>query len=349
MKFYLCILCFIPFFLYGSEQNNEQYAFKDIGNGRIYYKKDLGRIPTLCFHKIGDEERYAITPKNFEEFLTYLKSNKFYLLSDEEYINKDFSMVPTGYKPIVMGSDDASEGNFLYETEGSSETGKVVGWESNPILKDDSMVYLLEKHVEPVNGRINFTFYVSFNGIPFRQTGGYGFKGEAYLGNPIVKSKFNYLLDNFILGNHTFSHPITKDTSAIDFKKDLDHFYNIMESYLGERISEISTLAYPYGCHKLGSEMEKMIRNYKYKNVKIIGAFDFDGYFANSPFSGTVNMYDISRIGVDNKNIQKMYYFLENIELFESKRVFRVNRKAGLEKFNINENDEVEDLGWKLL
>lgn len=345
----ISVLLFLwPIFLFSSELNPDEWAYRETKNGRVYFKKDMGRIPTLCFHKIGDEERYAITPENFDRFLIYLNKNKFYLLSDKELINSDFSLVPTGYKPIVLGSDDASEGNFLYDTDEDFVNGAVLNLNSSPVVSENTMVSILEKNIKPVNGRINFTFYISFNGIPFRQTGGYDFDNELYKGNPLIKKKFNYILDNFIIGNHTFSHPITKNSSALDFKIELDTFYSVMESYIGERISEIDTLAFPYGCHDLKPEMEKMLKAYSYKETKIIGSFDFNGYFSNSPFSGTVNKYDISRIGVDNKNIEKMYYFLENIELFESKRVFKVNSIEGLESYNISENDIVEVLKWKL-
>lgn len=341
-RFYILIFIFINFILYSNDFSQDNWSFKKIDGGEVYYKKDFGKIPILCFHKIGNEERYSITVENFENFLIYLNKNKFYLLSDKELIQKDFSMIPTGYKPIVLGSDDASEGNFLYKTNGDIETGKVLYSGSEPVIEENSMVYLLQKHMKRLNSKINFTFYIAFNGVPFRQTGGFSFNNNYYLNNPVIKEKFNYLLDNFIVGIHTFSHPVTKDSNPVDFKLELDTYYKIMESYVGERIIEINTLAYPYGCADLNPEMEKMITNYKYKDASISGGFDFNGYFSNSPYTGKVNKYDISRLGVDNKNIDKVYYFLENVKLYKSDRVFKVKAEANLEKYNVVSTDKVE-------
>ena len=71
-----------------------------------------------------------------------------------------------------------------------------------------TMVYLLEKYLPKVQGKINFTFYTSFNGVPFRQTGGTTSFGENYRDIPIVGYKLNYLIDNFYIGIHTVTHPI---------------------------------------------------------------------------------------------------------------------------------------------
>lgn len=337
----------VSFILYANDYTNDLWEYKKIEEGEIYLKKDFGKIPVLCFHKIGLEERYSITAGEFEKLLIYLNQNQFYLISDKELIDRDFSMVPTGYKPIVIGSDDASEGNFLYKTTGDLETGKIKYLETKPIIKENTMVYLLEKHIPKVNGKINFTFYISFNGVPFRQTGDYEFNNIYYKNNPILKYKFNYLLDNFFVGVHTFSHPVTKETDPKDFKQELDIYYDIMESYVGDRIKEIDTLAYPYGCADLKPEMEEMINGYRYKETFIKGGFDFNGYFSKSPYTGIVNKYDISRLGVDNKNIDKVYYFLENTKLYVNYRKFFVKSAEGLDKYNINSADDIEVNKWK--
>ena len=94
-----------------------------------------------------------------------------------------------------------------------------------------------------------------------------------------------------------------------------------MEEFVGEKIIEINTLAYPYGCGDLTKDMENMILNYNYKGMKLLGAFDFDGYFTISPNNPNFNRYDISRLGVDNRNIEKVYNFLKTIDLMEQERI----------------------------
>lgn len=341
MKYIYIVLLSLSATLFSIEYNPQEWGERDIDGGKIYYKKKYEKIPTLCFHKIGDEERYALTSASFENFLIYLNDNNFYLLSDKEYITKDLSMVPTGFKPIVLGSDDASEGNFIYKTSGSSETGTILEVDVKPIIDETSMVGLLEKHIKPVDGKINFTFYISFNGFPFRQSGGLEVNDD-YTGNLVVQRKFEYLDNHFIIGNHTFSHLITKDITSNELKTELDNYYKVMFSYLGDSAKEINTLAYPYGCHALSEDMEKMLKNYNYNGATIIGGFDFNGYFAKSPFNEAVNFYDISRIGVDNKNIKSIYRFLETVPLYSGERVFVVEKGTDLTRYNVSSTDIVE-------
>ena len=324
-----------------SELNNsDMWHFSQNGDVGVYTVKDKGKIPVLCFHMLNSEYWYGITPERFEDFLIYLKKNNFFPISDKNFIDRDFSSVPTGYTPIVLGADDASEGNFLYKTTGSLEDSPIDISKGAPQLVEKSMVYLLEKHLPRINGKINFTFYVSFNGVPFRQTGGDPGTGEYYRGIPIIGNKFNYILDNFYLGIHTVTHPVTKETPVEKFKWELDEFYSILSSYVGDRINMINTLAYPYGCGDLNPKLRDMISNYDYHGVHISGAFDFDGYFSKSPFWGIDN-YEISRLGVDNRNIDKVYGFLKNVKLFKSKRVFVIQKNKNLDDFNLNENDVV--------
>ncbi len=321
-------------------QDSSVWSRQDKGSVSYFTKKDIGKVPVLCFHKIGEEPRYEITADKFEEFLKYINNNKFHILSDKELVLNDFSMVPTGYTPIVLGSDDASEGNFLYKTLGGDTINGELDYSTGELqLEGSTMLSLLEQYIEPVNGKINFTFYISFNGIPFRQTGGKAATGEYYRGIDIIGSKFNYLLDNFIVGIHTVTHPVTKNTSAVDFKWEIDEFYNILDSYVGDKTKLINTLAYPYGCADLKPDMRDMIKGYNNGGLNIIGAFDFNGYFSRSPFSGKVDNYDISRLGVDNQNIQNVYGFLESVKLFNTNRVLVVKSRGDLDGVLYNDSD----------
>jgi len=336
---------FISFSLFSTDynlENSDVWSKKVIGDISVYTKKDSGKVPVLCFHKIGTKARYEITSDGFESFLSYLNSNNFYVISDKDFINRDFSKVPTGFKPIVLGSDDASEGNFIYKTTTEDiVNGEIDNTLGEPQIDSKSMVGLLNRYLPLEQGKRNFTFYVSFNGIPFRQTGGREATGEYYRGIPIIERKFNYLLDNFEIGIHTTTHPVTKDSSVADFKWEIDEFYRILESYVGDRVSLINTIAYPYGCADLKPEMEDMLSNYSYKNTKIIGGFDFNGYFSGSPFTAKLNYYDISRLGVDNQNIKAVYGFLESVPLFHSQRVIVVNSLEDLKGFKYNDSDRV--------
>ena len=344
---YLILMMFISFFTYAditlSDLDNSSVWNKTVDDNVTYYtKKDYGKIPVLCFHKIGEEKRYEITADSFESFLIYLNENKFFVLSDKELLSRDFSKVPTGYTPIVLGSDDASEGNFLYKTTTEDSENGVIDISSGQAeLQEDTMVYLLEKYLAPVDGRINFTFYISFDDVPFRQTGGQSSKEEYYQGLDLVATKFNYLLDNFIVGIHTVNHRVTKDISVSDFKWELDEFFKIMRGYTGDRVSMINTLAYPYGCADLDPELRNMILNYDNNGLNVAGAFDFDGYFSQSPFHNSFDNLEVSRFGVDNQNIDLLYGFLESVPLFNTTRVVVVDSEADLKDVLYTDDDQI--------
>lgn len=318
---------------------DSSWNVRDVEGGSIYTRTlKKGKVPVLCFHKINNEERYGLTPEAFRDLLIFLKENRFYVISDKQFINTDYSEVPTGYRPIVLGADDASEGNFIYKAKEGvilrDENGK-------PEIDPLSMTGLLDTHLGKENGQGNFTFYISLDKIPFRQTGGISSYGPHYRGIPVVQEKLMYLRENYIIGIHTVTHPVTKNSSVEDFQWELKEFYTIMEEYLGEGIRDITTLAYPYGCGDLKPELEKMIREFEYKGVKIAGAFDFDGYFSPSPDTGLVNMYEISRLGVDNKNIKKVFWFLENVVLYENERVIVIDNPDDLNRWTLQPGDRI--------
>lgn len=320
-------------------ENSEVWKRSENGQVTIYREISQKRVPILCFHIIGDKERYEISALNFTNLMEYLNDHKFWLISDKEFIKGDLSSVPTGYRPIVMGSDDASEGNFLFQAKtGTLDTG-VIDF-TDPKVVENTMVDILQDNFTPRDGIIPFTFYVSFNGLPFRQTGG-EIIDDSYLGSKTLSFKFQYVMDNFILGNHTFSHPITKLTTASDFKEELNKFYDVMYSYLGDDISRIDTLAYPHGCHDLTPEMRFMLENYNYRGVQLSGGFDFDGYFSTSPYGSTLDNLDISRLGVDNKNIDRVYGWLESVPLLVSRRVLVVDSRDDLIGFTLSTEDEI--------
>lgn len=326
-----------------DELNNADVWSKQTDGSVVYYtKKDYGKIPVLCFHKIGPEGRYEITADNFEKLLIYLNNNSFYILSDKELIKKDFSKVPSGFTPIVLGSDDASEGNFEYKTidDGNRIDGLIDLSSGKPELLEDTMVYLLEKHITPVENRINFSFYIAFDDLPFRQSGGQNSTAEHFRGLDIVGTKINYLLDNFIVGIHTVNHRVTKDISVEDFKWELNEFFDIMYDYVGNRVNEINTLAYPYGCADLDPKLRDMIANFSTDSgATVIGAFDFDGLFSKSPFINQYDKYEISRLGVDNQNIDRVYGFLENVPLYKAERVIVINNENLLDEILHNDKD----------
>lgn len=312
--------------------------------GQISYVSPIsgtGYIPVLSFHKLGDKDNFELQKERFEELLIYLNENSFYVIRDLQYIEEDYTHVPNGHKIVVMGSDDGSKGVFYYKTEGDLKTGNIPMKNGEFLISDESMVYYLDKYLEKEMGKGNFTFYLTFDAIPFRQTGGEYNPGTPYLGMNVVKSKLDYLSTNYYLGNHTQNHLYSEDLSELEFIRELNGFYRVLESY-EINIKSIETMAYSFGIGELSEEREETLDFYNYKGTYIKGAFDYNGYFASPLNQKKDNPLDVSRIGVDNKSYSKIMTLLENVDIFRSGRVVLVHSEQypfDLSSLNLNRDD----------
>ncbi len=360
MKYLLFVICFISFFsLSGNEINkiifnsdgipyvgetlcrvlpdenpldklcelldlSEVYIREDNSFFFISLKRGEGYIPILSFHKLGKNDSFELTKERFEELLLYLNRNSFHIISDKQYLNENYTYAADNSKIIILGVDDASSGVFYYKTVGDQKTGNFIRENGDCIISGESMVYFLNKHLPVENGRRNFTFYITFDAIPFRQTGGEFNRGKPYTGMSAVADKLNYLYNNYFIGNHTLNHLYSEFLSTSEFEKELIGFYDVIDSY-GIDLSAVKTLAYSYGIGELDSDKEELLRTFSYKNAVIDGAFDYNGYFAKTISHYDTNPYDISRIGVDNGSYNRVLDLLENTDIFKSRRVILID------------------------
>jgi len=269
---------------------------------------------------LGSGSDFELKPELFEELLIYLNDSGFYVISDYQYLTENFTYAQNGKKLIVLGSDDASTGTFFYKTTGDRKTGNLLMNEGEYLISDDSMVYYLNKHLQKEEGIGNFTFYITFDAIPFRQTGGGFNPGPPYESMYTVLSKLNYLESNYLIGNHTASHLHSEELSEDEFSDELIEYFRIMESY-GINIDKINTLAYSFGIGEITPEREQTVKSFRYGRSTLAGAFDYNGYFARPLSSGDVNPYDVSRIGVDNNSYRKIMTLLQNTDIFRNRRV----------------------------
>ena len=295
--------------------------------GNIFFlssKEGEGYIPVLSFHKLGDDDDFELNPDLFEELITYLQANDFHVISDKQYLQEDYTYAITGKKLIVLGSDDGSSGTFYYKTIGDVKTGQFIMENGDYIISESSMVSILNKYLPRENGKGNFTFYITFDAIPFRQTGGGINPGPPYNSMFAVLSKLKYLQENYYIGNHTANHLYSEELDELDFLDELILFYDIMKNY-GIDIEHINTLAYSFGIGDLQSLREQTVNAFNYHDITLLGAFDYDGYFSRPLCHSNVNPFDVSRIGVDNKSFGKIMTLLKNVDIFKSKRVVLLN------------------------
>lgn len=282
-------------------------------------KADKGVIPILCLHKISREEDYALTPERFRRLLRYINDNGWYLVSDLQYLEGDFSRIPTGFKPIVMGSDDASHGTLIYQTRGDRLNGSVKRLFGKPIIDRDSMVAILERHAKEENGRINFTFYISFDAIPFRQLDGYENPGYPYQGIPVISEKMQYLDENFILGIHSLSHTYVHDMGAEAFAEEIMVAWELIDEYAGGTASSLYTMAFPFGIRPLTHAVRDALTSLNRDGKHLVGAFDFDNKLAPPP-GDPGDTFDVSRFNVDNKNWDRLMRTLDEADAVSTRR-----------------------------
>lgn len=306
-----------------------------------------GFIPVLSFHKLGHKNEFELEKELFEQLLIYLNNHNFHVISDRQYLDQDYSYAENGEKIIVLGSDDGARGVFYFETEGDLKYSSFRTVQEKHVISSESMVYYLDKHLEKENGKGNFTFYLTFDAIPFRQTGGWPNPGTPYLQMPAVKEKLDYLSSNYIIGNHTAHHFYCENLNETEFTNELIEFYEIMEDYSID-ISSIDTLAYSFGIGDLQKEREQTVSTFNYKGVTLRGAFDYDGYLSYPLSSPLINRFDVPRIGVDNKSFQKIMTLLENTDIFTSRRVVLI--EAEKYPFEISELDlSIHDSNYILI
>ena len=282
-------------------------------------KADSGVVPILCLHKISREEDYALTPERFRRLLQYISNNGWYLVSDLQYLEGDFSRVPSGLKPIVMGSDDGSHGTLIYQTRGDKLSGTVKRLFGKPIIERDSMVAILEKHAMQEDGRINFTFYISFDAIPFRQLDGFDNPGFPYRGIPVIAEKMHYLDENFIIGIHSLSHIYAHDMGSEAFAEDVLRAWEQIDEYAGGEAMSLHTMAFPYGIRPLSPDMRAAITSLNRNGKYLDGAFDFDNKLAAPPGRPGDN-FDVSRFNVDNKNWDRLMRTLDGADAVSARR-----------------------------
>ncbi len=310
-----------PYEYFAGEQGFSGWMVRSDGAASVLSEKSVeGVVPVLCLHKIGNEEEYALSPDRFTELLLYLNDRNWYLISDSQYLKGDFSRVPTGMKPIVMGSDDAPAGTFIYQTKGDLQTGSIRRIFGEPILDRNSMVAILERYAPREDGRINFTFYISFDAIPFRQLGGKNNPGFPYEDVPVIYEKVQYLDRHFILGIHTLSHIYAHDMSVEAFAQDVMDGWTLIDRYAGGTAESLETMAFPYGIRPLTPELRNAMVALERDGKHLVGGFDLDNRLAPPPGAPGDN-FDVSRFNVDNKNWDRLIRTLDGADAVVARRM----------------------------
>jgi hypothetical protein len=81
---------------------------------------ELGRIPVVEYHLIGEEGRWGRSPENFRADLELLYARGYRPISLRQLADKDIDL-PAGMSPVVFTFDDASPGQFRYIEDANGE------------------------------------------------------------------------------------------------------------------------------------------------------------------------------------------------------------------------------------
>ncbi|OQY33996.1 MAG: hypothetical protein B6241_05815 [Spirochaetaceae bacterium 4572_59] len=302
----------------------------------FFEKRDSGKVPVLCFHRIGDDPKYELSVNRTHHLMAYLAQNRYYPLSDEDFAKGNFSLVPSGLKPFVIGADDGTRGQIIWSDKTLDEIAQ--GYEHiNPELDPNCLGAIFSRYFPAVNGHYNLTFYVSFDAVPFRQTGGIAHSGFPYRDLPVVGEKFRYVEQNFYLGHHTVTHTYLGDQTPEILVEEIQEAEVIFSNYLHHSLN-LRTMAYPYGLAELKPGAEQVFQSASEKGIFPDFAYDLDGELSVLPWNRRFQPFRISRVSVQNRSFDDLLKLLKRREVYTSRRtilLYSRTKNMNIDSYNL--------------
>lgn len=254
-------------------------------------------IPIMMYHKMDRSEaynRYNINPDEFRTQLQRLYDEGFTLISIEDFVNKDLSSVPAGRKPAVMTFDDSEKSQFSY----LEERGRVVlDDDGNPVLDPDCAFAILRDFYtqHPDFGK-KATFFVDFvDNKTYERQAPFGQEGYEGL-------KINRLLkEGMFVGDHTYNHIRMASSSREKIAEEISVSMEKLRKYLGEDISQVDVMAYPYGSLPSGVDSSILSVTHEGRTYSFIAAMHAWGGCAY-PYS---KIYEIPRIETNRETFDR--------------------------------------------
>lgn len=235
--FLILILCLIISFKY--LYNNTSPVFNNT-NGK--------KLPVIMYHHITEKQdrlnKFAITPKQFEDDLIYLKENGFETITTNDLIAYVYNDIPLPEKPIIITFDDGQESFYKY---------------AYPLLKKYNM-----KAVLAIVGEYTSTYSeIEDHNVDY-----------SYL----TWKQINELANSSLveIANHTYNlHSIDKGRNGCSKKQgeSLEEYKSILENDILRLQDEIlmytgykaSTFAYPFG--KFSKETKDILKEFKFSAI----------------------------------------------------------------------------------
>jgi hypothetical protein len=245
---------------------------------------ELGKIPVLTYHKIGDEDsEYTRSRQGFASDLVQLKKHGFYPVTLSELRSGKIA-TPKGKIPVLITFDDSSESQFKYEPDGSLTPGCAVEimdrfQKQNPDFPLRGVFFVLPKAQYPSNF--------------FGQTDKIGKKLQYLTGK------------GFEIGSHTLWHA------------NLKKYRHKIEEQLALSVAEIHkylkdypvhAFALPYGIFPpKDDEIRLRSGSFKGKTYRHDMIFDYSNSLSLSVYDQKFNSYRIRRLHGNEKSAQKLF------------------------------------------
>lgn len=331
-----------------KEKNPESFLTESLGYSSpairenrystiFYDKRKHGEIPVLCFHRIGEDSRYELSLSRVHQLMSVLKSKGYYPMSDRDFASGDFSIVPSGMKPFVVGADDAGATQLLWDdnTMDAYDSGMTPRKWS---MDSNCLASIFTQYFPKSGNHYNFTFYISFDAIPFRQLGKQTNPGFPFEGIDVVRDKIRYAQREFYLGHHSLTHTFREDMSGENFFREIKETNRIVSSYLGYPV-KLPTLAYPYGSGRFSSEEKRELLQAIELGRFPATAYDLNGSFSLPPWSDGFQSWNISRFSVENSSYDLLIKRLSSPYIYQSRRVLLIrspDKKLDLKNYNLD-------------
>jgi len=302
----------------------------------FFQRKQNGQIPVLCFHRIGEDDSYELTIERVHHLMAILVRYGYFPISDRAFASGDFSSVPSGMRPVVMGADDAGATQLLWDekTLAYYQLNQVPDrWSLDP----NCLAAIFTRYFSSSDGHYNLTFYISFDAVPFRQLAGQRNRGFPYENMPVVGDKLRYAYRQFFLGHHSLSHTFRKKLTPEEFFAEIRETDRIVSNYLGE-VVHMPTLAYPYGSGGFTPEEERIWKRAVDSGRFPSTAFDLNGSFSPLPWSDSFVSWNIPRFSVENSSFDLLIRKLSSNQTYESKRTILIrseDKNIDLEKYQL--------------
>lgn len=251
---------------------------------------EMGRIPVLMYHKIGED---VVPPARLRDDIARLKAAGFYPTTVRDMAEGTMD-IPAGKSPVILTFDDSSPTHYKIREDGSMDP-------------DCAVAILLAE-----SSAADWAAKASFFPLLYLET-----SANIVFGQPEYAEKKlrDLVLWGFEVGSHTVDHLNLSQASPEHIRKELAESESRLEEMIGGGY-QIYTLSPPYGEYPADVSL---LTSGEYEGV----SYDFEaavrasGGYSASPFSTNFDPMRIPRVSAYKPATvaELVWYFREYPEM----------------------------------